>query len=397
MSHRKFEEPRSGSLGFLPRKRCTHHRGRVRSFPKDDASKAPHLTAFAGYKAGNTHVVRFLERPGSKLNKKELVEAVTIVETPPMCVVGLVGYVETPNGLRTLTTVWAKHLNDEVKRRFYKNYYRAKGKKAGKGAFSKYEAAAAESTADIDAKVARIKKYCSVIRVLAHTQISKLNFRQKKAHLMEIQVNGGNVSDKVDFALKYFEQQVPVDAVFAKDDMIDVIGVTKGHGRKGVIARWGVTRLPRKTHRGLRKVACIGPWHPARVSFQVARGGQMGYFHRTEVNKKVYRIGKAANKLAADEPGNASTEADPSSKNITPMGGFPHYGVVNEDFLMLKGSVMGPAKRVIVLRKSLYTHVKRVALENVSLNFIDTSSKVGHGRFQTSAEKAKYYAPVVRK
>ena len=38
MSHRKFEAPRSGNLGFLPRKRTKHHRGRIRSFPKDDAS-----------------------------------------------------------------------------------------------------------------------------------------------------------------------------------------------------------------------------------------------------------------------------------------------------------------------------------------------------------------------
>lgn len=35
VSHRKFRAPRHGSLGFLPRKRCTHHRGRVRAFPKE--------------------------------------------------------------------------------------------------------------------------------------------------------------------------------------------------------------------------------------------------------------------------------------------------------------------------------------------------------------------------
>lgn len=34
MSHRKFEQPRHGSLGFLPRKRTKNHRGRIRSFPK---------------------------------------------------------------------------------------------------------------------------------------------------------------------------------------------------------------------------------------------------------------------------------------------------------------------------------------------------------------------------
>ncbi|PNI48824.1 RPL3 isoform 7 [Pan troglodytes] len=121
MSHRKFSAPRHGSLGFLPRKRSSRHRGKVKSFPKDDPSKPVHLTAFLGYKAGMTHIVREVDRPGSKVNKKEVVEAVTIVETPPMVVVGIVGYVETPRGLRTFKTVFAEHISDECKRRFYKN------------------------------------------------------------------------------------------------------------------------------------------------------------------------------------------------------------------------------------------------------------------------------------
>jgi large subunit ribosomal protein L3e len=122
MSHRKFEQPRHGSLGFLPRKRTKNHRGRIRSFPKDVPSQKPHLTAFMGWKAGMTHVLREVDKPGSKLHKRETVEAVTIIECPPMNVVGLVGYVNTPRGLRTLSTVWTTHLNESVKRRFYKNW-----------------------------------------------------------------------------------------------------------------------------------------------------------------------------------------------------------------------------------------------------------------------------------
>jgi len=211
---------------------------------------------------------------------------------------------------------------------------------------------------------------------------------------MEIQVNGGDVTSKVDWAYGLFEKSVPVDTVFSQNEMIDTLGVTKGHGREGVIARWGVTRLPRKTHRGLRKVACIGAWHPARVSFTVARGGQYGYYHRTEINKKIFRIGKAAkdadHKLVE---ANAQTDADLTKKTITPMGGFPHYGEVNEDFVMLKGCVIGTKKRVLTLRKSLLPQVKRAALEEIALKFIDTSSKFGHGRFQTSKEKEEFFGP----
>lgn len=52
-------------MGFYPKKRARRHRGRVKSFPKDDPSKPIHLTAFIGYKAGMTHVVREADRPGS--------------------------------------------------------------------------------------------------------------------------------------------------------------------------------------------------------------------------------------------------------------------------------------------------------------------------------------------
>ncbi|GLT54787.1 hypothetical protein SLA2020_279560 [Shorea laevis] len=133
MSHRKFEHPRHGSLGFLPRKRAARHRGKVKAFPKDDSTKPCRLTAFLGYKAGMTHIVREVEKPGSKLHKKETCEAVTVIETPPMVVVGVVGYVKTPRGLRSLNTIWAQHLSEEVKRRFYKNWCKSKKK-----AFTKY-------------------------------------------------------------------------------------------------------------------------------------------------------------------------------------------------------------------------------------------------------------------
>lgn len=96
-----------------------------------------------------------------------------------------------------------------------------------------------------------------------------------------------------------------------------------------------------------------------------------GYHHRTELNKKIYRIGSGTDEA------NASTESDITKKVITPIGGFPHYGIVKNDFLVLKGSVPGTKKRVITLRKSLMVHTSRRDLEKVQLKFIDTSSKFG--------------------
>jgi len=386
MSHRKFEAPRHGSLGFLPRKRAARHHGKVKTFPRDDASADCHLTAFMGYKAGMTHIVRSVEMRNSA-NKKEVrdvVEAVTIVECPNMVPVGIVGYVPTVNGLRALTTVWATKLSDTVKRRMYKHWSKSKQKAFTKNARLQQTDNGAKFNEDLQ----RMKDSCTVVRVIAHTRMDKLNLRQKKAHMMEIQVNGGSVADKVDFAKGLLETNVSVKSVFNEEEFCDVIGVTKGHGFEGVVARWGVKKLPRKTHRGLRKVACIGAWHPARVQYSVPRAGQNGYHHRTEMNKNIYRIGDGYHQ---DTDGNmvtanAMTNFDLTEKSINPMGGFPHYGMVTNDYIMIKGSCVGVKKRVITLRKSMYPP-RESDQGTVELKFIDTSSKMGHGRFQTAAEK----------
>ncbi|KAG6434174.1 hypothetical protein SASPL_105796 [Salvia splendens] len=330
MSHRKFEHPRLGSLWFLPRKRASRHRGKVKAFPKDSPKQECRLTAFLAYKSGMTHIVREIEKPGSKLQKKETCEAVTIIETPPIVVVGVVVYVKTPQGLHCLNTVWAQHLSEDVKRRFYKNWCNSKRKASTKYS-KKFDSE--EGKKDIQAQLDKMKKYCTVVRVLVHTRIRKMKgLKQKKAHVMEIQVNGGDIAKK-------------------KDEMIDIIGVTKGKGYEGYRLL-----LPE-----LCKMDTI----------------------RTEMNKKIYKLGKAG-----QESHSAMTEFDRTEKDITPMGGFPHYGVVKDDYLLIKGGCVGPKKRVVSLRQSLLKQTSRVALEEINLKFIDTSSKFGHGRFQTTEEKA---------
>uniref|UniRef100_A0A915CFK6 60S ribosomal protein L3 n=1 Tax=Parascaris univalens TaxID=6257 RepID=A0A915CFK6_PARUN len=385
MSHRKFSAPRHGSMGFTPKKRSKRHRGKVKAFPKDDPTKPIHLTAFIGFKAGMTHIVREVDKPGSKVNKKEVVEAVTILETPPMVIVGIVGYIDTPRGPRQFKTVWAEHLSEDCRRRFYKNWHTSK-KKAFQKHAKKWQDE--DGRRSIESDLNKMKKYCSKIRVIAHTQMKVMKHREKKAHIMEIQVNGGTVPEKVDWAKEHLEKQVAIDSVFAQDEMIDCIGVTKGKGFKGVTSRWHTKKLPRKTHKGLRKVACIGAWHPSRVQFTVARAGQKGYHHRTEVNKKIYRLGKSC--LTEEGKRNGGTEYDITEKSINPMGGFPHYGLVNQDFVMIRGCCVGSKKRPITLRKSLIVQTKRFAHEKINLKWIDTSSKLGHGRFQTHAEKRAF-------
>merc|ERR1711936_988973 len=279
-------------------------------------------------------------------------------------------------------------IGEEAKRRFYKNWSQSKKK-----AFTKWGDDLGKK--EIEKDLAQMKKYCTVIRVICHTQMKILRRRQKKAHIMEIQLNGGSVADKVAFARDHFEKEIPVTAVFAKDEMMDIVGVTKGHGFKGVTSRWHTKKLPRKTHKGLRKVACIGAWHPSRIQYTVARAGQKGYHHRTEINKKVYRVGAGCHTVDGKEVrNNAATAVDITDKSINPVGGFVHYGLVKQDFIMIKGCCIGPKKRAITLRKSLLKQTSRAAMEPVKLKFIDTTSKMGHGRFQTKEEKNAFMGPL---
>jgi len=88
----------------------------------------------------------------------------------------------------------------------------------------------------------------------------------------------------------------------------------------------------------------------------------------------------------------AQTETDLTEKTVNPMGGFNRYGDITTSYVMLKGCTSGVPKRVTVLRKPCVPTSVRDATYVKSIKFIDTSSKQGTGRFQTSAEKESYFA-----
>lgn len=371
MSCRKFSAPRHGSLQFCPRKRSRTIRPAVGAFPQDDASQAVHLTGFMAYKAGMTHVIRTkVQVAKNKQLSREVMDAVTVLEAPPMAVYGVVGYEKTVNGLRRLPAVVAPYVSDGVLRRVFGNRYLEGSKAEGFNADGMSES-----------RIEAIKTRAHSVRVLVQTQPTMIkSLGLKKAHIAELQVNGGSVCEKVEWALSRLEKEVRVSEVFGENERIDTVGVTKGKGFQGTVKRFGVRIQPRKSRKGIRKVACIGAWHPSRVMYSVARAGQMGFHRRTEINKRVYMLGNGGVEI--------STEFDLTKKTITPMGGFPHYGEVKNDFIMVRGAVTGPRKRVVTLRKSLVGQKRE---DDLAIKFVDTSSKMGHGRFQTRAEKKAFY------
>ena len=76
-------------MGFYPKKRARKQRGRVKAFPRDDPKKPIHLTAFLAYKAGMTHIVREVDKPGSSKFCFWLLTCV--VYSSPICHLGLLG------------------------------------------------------------------------------------------------------------------------------------------------------------------------------------------------------------------------------------------------------------------------------------------------------------------
>ncbi|KAF5319082.1 hypothetical protein D9611_014129 [Ephemerocybe angulata] len=190
-------------------------------------------------------------------------------------VAGLLGYVETHHGLRTFLTIWANHLSDEVKHHFYKNGYHSKKK-----AFTSTPARTTRTEAS-----PRLTKW-SASASTAPSSVPSLTPSQKKAHLFKIQHSRGSIAGKVDFSYKLME--IPLKGGFI-DDKVDPIPVSSSSSMRRpstspprlsvtnskVLSPLGNNKLPRKPPR-LRKVACIGAWHPSKVILSVAYAGQTG-------------------------------------------------------------------------------------------------------------------------
>jgi large subunit ribosomal protein L3 len=83
--------------------------------------------------------------------------------------------------------------------------------------------------------------------------------------------------------------------------------------------------------------------------------GQMGYHNRVDFNKLIVKIGE-------------------KGEEITPAGGFLHYGAIKGEYVLLKGSVPGPRKRAIALRKGIRANAKPPTL---SIDYVSLKSQQG--------------------
>ncbi len=302
-------KPRRGSLQFSPRKRARriYPKLKVKLTQKDKI-----FNGFAGYKVGMLRVKMIENRKGSVNYGKEVVVPATILEVPDLYIFGIRVYKPLPYGYKTVGEVWnfkpiKKYLERKIKlpKKYNKTF----------------------DDLQIDDSY--------FIRVLISTQPWKAGIGKKTPEIFEVPLIGEDFDKILSFAKDNLGKEYGIENVFKSGDFVDVSAVTKGKGFEGSVKRFGVKVEKRgKSDKVSRRVGNLGPWHPAKTSWRVPQHGQYGFHTRTEYNKMVIDIGEDVEKV--DKP-----------------GGWDHYGVIKSKYIILKGSVPGSIKRLIMLRPAI--------------------------------------------
>jgi len=300
---------RKGSLEYWPHRRAKKQMPRVRTWP---TVAEPGFLGSVAFKAGMTHIT-MIDDTESPSKGSEVSRAVTVLEMPKVYIYGL----------RVYKKVQPNNYPEPVGEAYDQNLVKKVGIKTIKES---------KSFADLKGKLSEFTD----VRALAFVDPSNLGIANKRIRRLELGLGGKTVNEKFDFVEKWIGKEIKASDVVKAGDYIDVTTISKGKGWSGVIKRFRVSRQVRKATGKIRHVGVLGPWHPAKVMYSVPHSGHMGYNYRTEFNKRVLKMG---------------TDKDVSQINV--KGGFMNYGVVKNDFLMLDGSIPGPSKRLVRLRKSL--------------------------------------------
>lgn len=330
----KINRPRRGSLAFSPRKRAKSQVPKYKSWPEYEGE--PMLQGFAGYKVGMTHVVMVDDHKNSPTEGRDIMVPVTVLEIPAMKVAAVRAYTRDTNGKRPMTEMWAETLEPALAKRITLP--------------KKYNGEMTKAAITEGIESGKVMD----IYALMHTMPEVVSGIPKKVpELMEIRIGGGTIMQRFEFALGLLNNEVTLKNVVKSGAYADITAITTGKGTQGPVKRWGISVRKRKHSRGGKKrhIGNLGPWHPHHVRWQVPQMGQMGYQQRTEFNKRILMFGD-------------------NGADITPAGGFLHYGVVRNPYVLIKGSIPGPAKRLVRIRPAVRQgeHMERQpAIEHVSI------------------------------
>ncbi|MBU2100997.1 50S ribosomal protein L3 [Candidatus Micrarchaeota archaeon] len=298
----KVHKPRSGSMAYYPRKKAKKETPSFSTFPELKETKTMN---FLGYKSGMLQISAKNDVKKSVGFGQEQVFSGTVIECPPMQVFGIRLYHKTTEGNKVLdealTEKTEKHLSRKI------NSISKKKKK--------------HSIEELEKKL----EEAEYVSLLVHTKPYETGTEKKKPEVSEIRISGKK-EEQFKLAKEKLGKELKIKDVFSENQFIDVKAVTKGKGMQGVIKRFGV-KMGRPKAKKRRIVGAISPWTPATVMYTVARPGQMGYHSRTEYNKKIMLIGEGKE-----------------------LNEFKNYGKIKNDFILVAGSIPGPAKRCVALR-----------------------------------------------
>ncbi len=287
------KSPRKGSLQFWPRKRA---RKALPSANWDVLENTKPLKGFIAYKVGMKSALVKDATPSSMTNGKKIIVPVTILACPPIKILSARFY---KHGI-VQSEILASHLDRELKKKI----------KLPKKEMS-LESIKEDSFDDV--------------RIIAYSQVKKTGIK-KSPDIVEIGLSG-SPSEKLSFVKEHFGKEIPITQVLAQGQLIDIRGLTKGKGLVGPVTRFGITLKAHKSEKGVRRPGSLGPWHPARTTFHAPMAGQLGMFSRVVYNAKVIAV----------------------KDSQSPLMNIKQYGNVTTEYLVVQGSVQGPAKRQLLV------------------------------------------------
>jgi len=254
-----------------------------------------------------THLLVKEENTQSHRKGMKIFTPVTVIECPPLKTYSVRYYANNDDGdLRLVSEIFAKKVDKELGRKI------TPSKKEGKA-----------------------PEYFDLVRITVYTQPSITGIGKKKPDIVEMEVGGKDMKEKAAFAESLLGKEVRISEVFKAPQYVDVHAVSKGRGFSSANRKFpSIKRLQHKSEKGRKGIGTLGPWHPNKVRFSVAQAGKWGYLLRTEYNKISLKIGN-------------------KPEEINPAGGFVRYGIVKNDYILVKGSVPGAVKRPITITEAI--------------------------------------------
>ena len=311
-------------MQFWPRVRSRQRYARIRTWPLSKESKP---LGFAGYKVGMTHIMIVDNGQNSLTKGQEIFCPVTVIECPPLKVASIKFYKNSQKITHLVSEIFADNFEKEL-----------------------------EDTITIPKKKGKEADNFDFIRLLCYTQPKLTGIGKKTPELFEVAV-GGNKEQQLKFAKEKLGKEITISEAFKEGQVIDSHAITTGKGFQGPRRRFGVTLRHHKSEKSRRNPGSLGAWRAqGHIMWRTAHAGKMGYHTRTEYNKWIMKIGVKA-------------------EEINVKGGFLNYGLVKNPYILVKGSLGGPQKRLLRLTDAI--RQKKKMPEAPQITYTSIESKQG--------------------